>query len=123
IRVEHDDRGFILELVLAGSTREKDRPLLTCRYDAAGNLVQGIDPYRKAFSFRYDRANRMVCKTDRRNYSFHYEYDAEGRCVRSAGEDGLHEVRLRYRSVERVTIVTRADGGEWTYFHDQDQVL
>src|SRR5262249_38217032 len=61
----------------------------------------------------------MTSRTDRRGYSFHFEYDADGRCVRSYGEDGLLEVRLRYLVKERVTIVTKADEGQWTYFYDE----
>jgi RHS repeat-associated protein len=38
--------------------------------------------------------------------------------VRSAGEDGLHEVRLRYHA-SGLTTVTKADGGEWQYIHER----
>jgi RHS repeat-associated protein len=51
------------------------------------------------------------------------DYDAQGRCVLARGEDGQAEVRLRYLADERVTVVTRGDGGRWTYFYDaQGQV-
>jgi YD repeat-containing protein len=49
----------------------------------------------------------------------YWEYDADGRSVRSRGEDGLLDIRLRYLVKERVTIVTKADDGQWTYFYDQ----
>jgi RHS repeat-associated protein len=123
VRVEHDRRGRVLGLTLAGPTPDKDRRLLTCRYDAAGNLVEGVDAYKNAFRFRYDADNRMTAKTDRRGYTFHFEYDTEGRCVHSAGQDGLHEVRLRYLAAERITYVTKADGGEWAYFYDPNKAL
>src|SRR5262249_22108451 len=73
IRVEHDPKGRVLGLVLTGPTPDKERRLLGCRYDPAGNLVEGIDAYRNAFRFRYDADNRMIAHTDRRGYTFHFE--------------------------------------------------
>ena len=85
--------------------------------------MECVDPYRHSFTFRYDANHRMVTQTDRRGYTFRYKYDKDGRCVWSAGEDGLYEVRLSYRPQERVTVVTKADGGEWTYFYNENNVL
>ena len=123
IRVEHDPQGRILGLVLARRPPAKERRLLTYRYDLAGDLIEGLDPYRNPFGFRHDASHRITCKTDRRGYSFHYTYDGEGRCVCSRGEDGLHEVRLDYRPLERRTVVTRADGGEWSYFYNANKAV
>ncbi len=123
IRVEHDDKGRILGLVLVKPPPERERRLLTCRYDEGGNLVEATDPYRNGFGFRYDADNRLTRKTDRRGYSFLYEYDGEGRCTLSRGQDGLLEVRLRYDPLQRATVVTRADGGQWTYYYNPDKVL
>ena len=92
--------------------------LVSYEYDSAGNLSRGVDYYKHAFSFRYDRQNRLVTRTDRSGYSFHFEYDTQGRCTRARGQDGLHDVQLRYMSAERVTVVTKSDGGQWTYFDD-----
>jgi RHS repeat-associated protein len=118
VRVRHDPAGRILELVLVGSATKEDRRILSCTYDEAGNLVQCVDPYRNPFTFKYDRNNRMISKTDRRGYSFLFEYDTEGRCTHSQGEDGLFEVRLEYSPKEQVTVVTRANGGQFTYFYN-----
>ncbi len=115
IDVESDDAGGVTSLVLRGV---KDRTLLALRYDGAGNLIEGIDPYGHRFSFQYDDRHRLTARTDRRGYTFFYDYDSDGRCIRSRGEDGLHEVKLRYLTSERATIVTKADGGEWTYLYD-----
>jgi len=117
IRVEHDGRGRLLGLVLAGADPGRGRELLRCAYDPAGNLVELRDPYRNALRFGWDAENRMVSKTDRLGYTFRFEYDAEGRCVYSSGQDGQFEVRLRYLTAERVTMVTRGDGGLWTHFY------
>ncbi len=85
--------------------------------------MECVDAYKNRFSFTYDAFNRMLSHTDRRGYTFTYEYDSEGRCVHSRGQDGLHEVRLRYLVRERVTIVTKGDSGQWQYFYNENQVL
>jgi YD repeat-containing protein len=118
IRVQTDKDGRILVLVLLSLEPKKNRKLLECTYDQAGNLTGYVNPYGHSCSFGFDAHNRLVTATDRRGYSFHYAYDKDGRCIRSAGEDGLHEVRLRFLPQERVTIVTKADGGQWQYFYN-----
>ncbi len=122
IDVECDTRGLLLRLVMVGNEPRDNRHLLQCAYDGAGNLVQAIDPYGSELRFTYDAANRMTSRIDRRGYAFHFEYDAVGRCVRASGEDGLLDTHLRYLPEEGRTIVTRADGGEWQYFHAGGQV-
>jgi RHS repeat-associated protein len=120
VLVTTDERGRIHALMLAGPEIPQPRPLITYWYDSAGNLVEGVDAYHNRFSFRYDEQNRMVRRTDRRGYSMLFEYDAAGRCTVAGGEDGVQQVRLRYLRDERVTVVTKADGGEWTYFFNAE---
>ena len=117
------ERGRVLALDLLDPTKNQHRALLACQYDAAGNLVECKDPYGHASRFRYDRSNRLIAATDRRGFTFLYEYDATGRCVRSRGEDGVLDVQLRYHPQARYTIVTQADGGEWTYFYNEAAAL
>jgi RHS repeat-associated protein len=119
INAEEDDRGRLLRLKGAwdGTTV---KPILICEYDDAGNLIGMTDAQEACWSFDYDAANRMVRKTDRRGYSFLFEYDTAGRCVRSAGDDGVLGVVLRYRTEERITEVTKADGGVWKFFYDEN---
>src|SRR5207247_1516977 len=91
------------------------RPLIAYAYGDTGNLVRGTDAYKHKLSFEYDAANRLIRRTDRRGYSFLYEYAKDGRCLRSRGEDGLHEVHLRFLPGGGGTVVTKADRGEWLY--------
>jgi RHS repeat-associated protein len=121
IRVDHDEKGRVLALcLLEARAARKRRELLVCRYDHAGNLIEAVDPYGSRLRFRYDENNRQVTRTDRLGYKIHATYGPEGRCVHSSGEDGQYEVRLRYSPAERVTVVTRGDGGQWTYFYNED---
>jgi len=117
IRVACDDAGRIVTLAWMNGRENEGRRLLEYRYDPAGNLVGGKDPYQNVFSSRYDRENRMIARTDRIGYTFLFDYDQQGRCVRSRGEDGLLDIRLEYHPLEKMTTVTRADGGVWTYLY------
>jgi RHS repeat-associated protein len=118
ITAKEDSAGRLVSLAGAWDGGAAERPILACEYDAVGNLVGVTDALGRSGSFGYDTSNRLVRRTDRRGYSFFFEYDAEGRCVRSAGEDGVMGVVLRYRTEERITEVTRSDGGKWTYHYD-----
>jgi RHS repeat-associated protein len=120
IEAHSDALGRVTALLLIGSDKSAiPKRLIGYEYDAAGNLVRGVDAYRNWFSFRYDFDNRMVARTDRNGYSFLFEYDAAGWCVRAGGEDGVQEVCLRYLRPERVTMVIKPGGAEWTYFYNE----
>ncbi len=118
VQVYCDTQGRIVALQLIGTDMRTAKSLASYEYDEAGNLIRGVDGYQNVFSFQYDDQNRMIKRTDRRGHSFLFEYDEQGWCVRSGGEDGVQEVRLRYLREERVTVVTRSDGGNWTYFYN-----
>ncbi len=87
-------------------------------YSMDGELVAAVDRYGNRETFTYDAAHRMTARTDRSGYRFNYTYDLAGRCVRSWGDGGVQEVRLRYLDAAQTTAVTRGDGGEWLYRHD-----
>ena len=65
IAAEVDREGRLLTWSCLKRKPEKDRPLLACRYDRTGDLIEFSDPYRHSFSFRYDDNKRMVAQTDR----------------------------------------------------------
>jgi YD repeat-containing protein len=96
--------------------------LVKYRYDG-DLLVEMEDAYKGHVYLAYDDAGRLVRRTDRSGYSFHFTYDADGRCVHSAGDDGVLEVRLEYFPFELRTRVTKSDGGVWEYFYDASKKL
>lgn len=118
IHVKNDTDGHILELTLTDADKDNLRTLLKYQYDDNGNLVEGADAFLHKFSFQYDLDHHMVKRTDRRGYSFFFEYDKLGHCTRSAGQDGLHDIRLHYLPESSGTVVTKADGGKWLYLYD-----
>jgi RHS repeat-associated protein len=123
LRVEHNSEGRVRSVVRTHVDRGRSLVLISYDYDEAGNLIRGTDAYGHSFGFSWDAQNRMTSSTDRRGYSFLFEYDDQGRCVRSRGKDGLLEVRLAYHPTENKTVVTRADGGQWTYRYNDAAIV
>jgi RHS repeat-associated protein len=117
VRIESDGNDRIRRLVWLEGDGGRDRMLWTGTYDSDGNLIHVADVYGTEQTFHYDSAHRIIRHVDRRGYGLEASFDAAGRCARSAGEDGMQEVRLRYSPEVNLTVVTRADGGEWQYFY------
>ncbi|KVN51117.1 hypothetical protein WM03_06670 [Burkholderia ubonensis] len=115
IDFRYDDGGHIVELYLT-NPQGKTQRIANYRYDTAGCLVAFTDPLGAVTSHGYDDRRRMVRETDANGYSFSYRYDSQDRCVESGGQDGLWHVELDYQPCR--TVVTRADGGKWTFLYD-----
>jgi RHS repeat-associated protein len=121
IRVEHA-AGRVSRLSMPGQAG-RTKLLAAYEYDAIGNLVRVTDPYGNLMRYQFDEEHRQLRKTDRRGYGFRFAYDTAGRCTLAGGEDRTDEVRLEYDTAQRVTLVTRADGGQWLYFYDASGVV
>ena len=116
----YDDRGHIVELYLTDPQGETKR-IVHYRYDTAGCLAAFTNPLGAVTSHGYDGRRRMVRETDANGYSFSYRYDSQDRCVESMGQDGLWHVSLDYQPGR--TVVTRADGGKWTFLYDEARTV
>ncbi|XXY17422.1 PAAR-like domain-containing protein [Sorangium sp. So ce216] len=80
------------------------------RYSKARNLAAVVDVLGNIEEYEYDGADRMVAARLKNGTRFQYAYDDEsGRCVRTWGPDGLHEVELH---ADRRTRTTRAESDE-----------
>lgn len=56
--------------------------------------------------FTYDGHHRMVSTTLKNGVSFRYRFDETGRCVKTWGDGGLHEVDLSYDLEARQTTIS-----------------
>ena len=121
LRIESEG-GRILALIWTGQAGDRERPLWRGEYDAAGNLISVTDVRGGTQRLEYDSRRRMIRHTDRLGYAFIMAYDDADRCVRSSGEDGVQDVRLRFRPDEKRTLMTRADGGEWQYLYQKEGI-
>ncbi len=119
---EHGE-GHLASVMLVDGGAGTRTALVRYTYDPQGRLVEGTDAYGNRFAYGYDPAHRTACKKDRRGYSFLFAFDGRGRCVSSRGEDGAEAVSLEYRPDERLTVVTRGDGGAWRYHYDANGTI
>ena len=107
-------------IITADARRSGDaQPTRVASYRYDGNrLIEFEDGYRALMRYVHDTAGRIIARADRRDYKFGFRYDADGRCIHSAAEDGVLEVKLEYFPLEKRTVVTKSDGGVWQYFYN-----
>ncbi len=75
-------------------------------YDEDGRLTAVTDALGHAETYTYDAHGRMNAATTKAGVKFIYVYDGDtGRCVRTAGPNGLYELDLEYDHVNKRTIV------------------
>jgi RHS repeat-associated protein len=118
IGVVEEPSGRLVRLTLEGRNGKPDLLLLANTYDQRGNLVSTTNGSGHGYAFAYDESNRLVLRTGRKGFKFRFAYDAQGRCIKSLGDNDIHSVTLEYKVPGRVTKVTNADGGVWTYLFD-----
>jgi RHS repeat-associated protein len=89
-------------------------------YSEAGHLLAAEDAQGQAMRYAYE-GGLLTRETDRTSLSFHFEYDGQGpesRCVRTWGDGGIFNHRLRYYRQAGVTEVTDSLGHTTTYESD-----
>jgi RHS repeat-associated protein len=115
----HWDRDRIV-LVEYGWRGHARNAIARYEYDAAGQLERYYDALTNVEHYVYD-GGRMVRYINRNRYEFRWRYDSEGRCVVAQGIDGLWRATMRYEPGR--TFVEKANGGQWIYTYDENQVL
>ncbi|XXX77196.1 PAAR-like domain-containing protein [Sorangium sp. So ce134] len=87
------DRGRLARLDVRVDGRVEQS--VEYRYSKARNLAAVVDALGNVEEYEYDGADRMIAARLKGGARFQYAYDDEsGRCVRTWGPDGLHEVEL-----------------------------
>lgn len=120
VRLERDGHGRLAALHLHDPRDGSLHVLMRYHYDAVGRLVRAEHMEGPVSTLKYHGGGQHVAeKRLFTGYRFLYEFDAQGRCVRTRGEDGVHDNRLAYHPLERMTEVTRHDDGVWQYFYDE----
>ncbi|HYO71060.1 MAG TPA: RHS repeat-associated core domain-containing protein [Archangium sp.] len=120
VRFEHDARG---RLVRTWLPHPEQLGLVPCNryvYSEAGDLVEVYDALEQVTRYAYAE-HLLVRDTDRTGLSFYFEYDAQGPeawCVRTWGDGGIYDHRLRYDKHGHLTEVTNSLGHTTTYQSD-----
>jgi RHS repeat-associated protein len=110
-----DEQNRVLRMALKGTPNSADTTLVKYLYDERDNLIATEVEAGHGYGFAYDDANRVILRRGRSGFRFHFKYDSQGRCIQAVGDDRLYTIALEYSVPRRLTKVTRADGGVWTY--------
>jgi RHS repeat-associated protein len=89
-------------------------------YSETGHLLEAQDALGHAARYAYE-GGVLIRETDRAGLSFHFEYDGQGPdawCVRTWGDGGIFNHRLRYDRQAHTTEVTDSLGHTTTYESD-----
>lgn len=91
---------------------ERGRPLasrlrrtIDYAYHETGELASVTDALGHRERFTYDGHHRMTSVSLKNGVTFRYRYDEAGRCVKTWGDGGLHEVDLTYDRTQRTTVL------------------
>jgi len=118
------DDGLIQAIILHHPA-EPPRLLVRYRYSAARDLIAVEDALGVPHTFEY-RNHCLIRHTDRNGVSFQYQYDREdatGRCIRTWGDNGLHDTHIQYDLPHRRATATDSRGLVTTIETDTAQRL
>jgi RHS repeat-associated protein len=100
------------------------KPLVRYEYDAQGDLARARDAL--DHGERYAYRNHMIARrTLASGFNFHFDWDRwepEGRCLRSWGDDGIHDCRFEWEE-DGISRVVDSRGGVTEYHHDENGLL
>ncbi|RPD45944.1 DUF4280 domain-containing protein, partial [Hymenobacter sediminis] len=126
LRADTDSRGRLtaLHAPLPNPGAEGTFAAVRYEYSAEGDMVKTTDALGHAMTFAYEH-HLLVRETNRVGLSFYFQYDGTGpeaRCLRTWGDGGIYDTRLRYESPEH-TVVTNSVGYTKHYTHHNGLVV
>ena len=111
-------RGGRLTSVLLLLRNGEPMELVRYTYDRSGRLASATDPKGHAMQYRY-KGGVLVQETNRNGLNFYFAYDwyhPEGWCIRTWGDGGIYERRIRYDARRHFTSVDDSRGGRTMYW-------
>ncbi|QQS03603.1 MAG: RHS repeat protein [Fibrobacterota bacterium] len=130
IRLVNDHRGKIRSILVSHPTlpgEEGERPsveIVQYLVDSAHDLVEVFDAQKRPWKFRY--ANHLlISETLRNGLTFQFQYKGSGitaRCVRTWGDGGIYDHKLKYNLVQGHTVVTTSLGARTEHHHENGVV-
>ena len=101
----------VIQVLLKDDPQVAAQPIVTCRYDRAGDLIAVGDPLGHERRFAYDH-HLLVQETDRNGFSFYFAYDETQRCVLTWGDGGKLYRRISYDPERQLSHVIDSYGGQ-----------
>lgn len=111
VQLTYTDANRVMQVLLKDDPQVAARPIVTCRYDRAGDLIAVGDPLGHERRFAYDH-HLLVQETDRNGFSFYFAYDEAQRCVLTWGDGGKLYRRMRYDPARQLSHVVDSYGGQ-----------
>jgi RHS repeat-associated protein len=115
----------LTQAIILHHPAEPPRLLVRYRHSAARDLIAVEDALGVPHTFEY-RNHCLIRHTDRNGVSFQYQYDREdatGRCIRTWGDNGLHDTHIQYDLPNRRATATDSRGLVTTIETDTEQRL
>lgn len=130
LTVACDSIGRILAITAAHPTEPRQTvTLVRYTYDErAGQLLSSTDALGYADQYQYEQ-QLLVQETFKDGLNFYFEFDGTGpeaRCIRTWGDEGIYDHKLRYEQTEEVpflTTVTNSLGHDTTYFGNENGLV
>ncbi|WP_395848553.1 DUF6531 domain-containing protein [Cystobacter fuscus] len=122
---ENDTAGRLIRVALPHPREPTQVTHNRYVYSEVGHLIEARDALDQAMRYAYEGA-LLVRETDRTGLSFHFEYDGQGPdawCVRTWGDGGIYDHRLRYDKTGGITEVTNSLGHTTTYHSNGQGVV
>jgi RHS repeat-associated protein len=101
----------VIQVLLKDDPQVAPQPIVTCRYDGAGDLIAVGDPLGHERRFAYDH-HLLVQETDRNGFSFYFAYDEAQRCVQTWGDGGKLYRRIAYDPERQLSHIVDSYGGQ-----------
>jgi RHS repeat-associated protein len=111
VQLTWGDGNRIIQVLLKDDPQVAPQPIVTCRYDRAGDLIAVGDPLGHERRFVYDH-HLLVQETDRNGFSFYFAYDEAQRCVLTWGDGGKLYRRIAYDPERQLSHVVDSYGGQ-----------
>jgi RHS repeat-associated protein len=126
IQFAYDAEQRLVRVSAPHPDRENERfVVVRYAYDQQGNLADVFDALDQRASYVYTR-HLLSHETDRNGLTFQFEYDGQdetAKCIRTWGDRGIYDHRLRYDAVHGVTTVENSLGYKTQYEHRDGLVV
>jgi RHS repeat-associated protein len=126
LAVQCDSLGRILAIQTSHpEDATKTLALVRYRYGEYGDLLEATNALGHSWQYQY-QGHLLAKETNRNGLNFHFEWDGtdhNARCLRTWGDGGIYDHKLKYDLAAQITVVTDSLGYQTTYHWNADGVV
>lgn len=124
--VENDNLGRIAAILTQHPDKQAERlALVRYRYGEHGDMQYSADALGHVWQYQYLR-HLLVKETNRNGLSFYFEWDndaTQARCLRTYGDEGIYDHKLKYDLESQSTEVIDSLGQKTVYHWNEQGVV